>query len=189
MNNIWDQFFEKRGRFYLLPHSAIKRIIEKFKLFKIRKVLDLGCGSGRHCILLAKEGFVVTGLDYSKKALDLARNWAENEDLDINLTKANFEKPLPYKDESFDAVIAIDSIHYSSTDTIRTVLKEMKRIVTEHGLIFITLPTTVGNPLITHLVFKKDEVEKFLKKDFQIIDSFMDEKKNYCVFAKVKKET
>lgn len=42
----------------------------------VKKVLDLGCGAGRHCILLANSGFEVVGTDISKSALKMARQWA-----------------------------------------------------------------------------------------------------------------
>ena len=59
-------------------------------------VLDLGCGSGAVTLLLAKEGFDVTGIDISPDMLAIARSKADAEDLDIlflNMDMCAFSLP------------------------------------------------------------------------------------------------
>lgn len=46
---------------------------------EVKKVLDLGSGVGRHCVLLASSGFEVIGMDISKNALKMARRWVQRE--------------------------------------------------------------------------------------------------------------
>ena len=45
------------------------------------KIIDIGCGTGRHSIELTKRGYSVTGIDLSQSQLDRAREKAE----EINL--------------------------------------------------------------------------------------------------------
>ena len=180
---IWEQFFQKRGRFYLLPHSSFHKIISKFKTYRISKVIDIGCGSGRHSIGLAKEGFTVNSIDFSKEALNLAKKWAKSESLDIKFKEGNIHKKLPYRSNSFDAAIAIDSIYYENSEAVNFTLDEIKRILKPEGLLFITLPTQVGNPLITHLIFSEKEIIEIISSRFTIIDKFMDKRKYSCLFA------
>ena len=47
--------------------------IPALKKHGVKRVLDLGCGAGRHCVLLAGSGFEVVGIDVSKYALKMAR--------------------------------------------------------------------------------------------------------------------
>lgn len=180
---IWEQFFQKRGRFYLLPHPSFQKITSKFKAYRISKVIDIGCGSGRHSIELAKEGFNVDSIDFSKEAVNLAKKWAKSEDLKIKFKEGNIHKKLPYRSNTFDGAVVIDSIYYENSEAVNFTLDEIKRILKPEGILFITLPTQVGNPLITHLIFSEEEIIEIISSRFTILDKFMDKRKYYCLFA------
>jgi SAM-dependent methyltransferase len=66
------------------------------------RVLDVGCGPGRHALLLAKRGIVVHGVDISQRFVDLANA--------AGVDGATFERldarQLPFEAE-FDAVISL----------------------------------------------------------------------------------
>ena len=60
----------------------IEKIIEKeYRGEKPELVLDLGCGTGRMTLELARRGYDMTGIDYSVEMLDIARENAEKEGL------------------------------------------------------------------------------------------------------------
>ena len=60
----------------------IEKIIQKeYKNGSPELVLDLGCGTGRMSVELAKRGYDMTGVDYSVEMLDIAREYAEREGL------------------------------------------------------------------------------------------------------------
>lgn len=183
MNKIWDEFYKMRGRFYLLPHPNFNKVIQKFKRNKVHTVLDLGCGSGRHSIELAKNGFKVTGMDFSKEALSLAKQWAKRVNLKVNFLEGDIHKRLPFKKETFNGALAIDSICYESSESMESTLAEIRRVLVPGGIIFITLPTQVGNPLVTHMIFTREEIKDITGKHFKIIETFIDKGKYFCVFA------
>src|SRR6266496_1040173 len=61
-------------------------------------VLDCPCGFGRHAIVLARQGYKVTGSDRSQVLLDEARRQAG--DTELELVQADYRE-LPFEDASF----------------------------------------------------------------------------------------
>jgi 2-polyprenyl-3-methyl-5-hydroxy-6-metoxy-1,4-benzoquinol methylase len=72
---------------------------------KSLKVLDVGCGTGRHSIELTKRGYSVTGVDLSESQLALAREKAAKENITISFQKHD-ARDLPFNKE-FDAAIML----------------------------------------------------------------------------------
>jgi len=52
----WDKAFKKEGKIFTKPQEDMPKIVKLFKKSGVKKVLDLGCGSGRHVVYLAKNG-------------------------------------------------------------------------------------------------------------------------------------
>ncbi len=59
-------------------------IESKIKYNKSLKILDVGCGTGRHSIELTKRGYFVTGIDLSESQLKRAKEKVENNNLNID---------------------------------------------------------------------------------------------------------
>jgi len=70
----WDDKFENRSD---KPLSPEKSIIENVGYFKKGSVLDIACGDGRNTLFLVEEGFQVTGIDFSNKALERLKRFAK----------------------------------------------------------------------------------------------------------------
>lgn len=70
------------------------------------RVLDLGCGWGRHAIALARLGCRVTAVDLSTELLDLARTGAERAGVDVDLRQGDMRN-LPAFRQPFDAVLEL----------------------------------------------------------------------------------
>jgi ubiquinone/menaquinone biosynthesis C-methylase UbiE len=186
MRENWDQFYKLRGRFYLKSHPELQKVVSRFKKRKIRKVIDLGCGSGSNSIALAMAGFSVTGVDYSKESIKLAQKWAQSENLEIDFLFGDFSRKLHFNDNAFSGALAIDCLQYDSIQVLKSALSELGRIVRYNGSIFIVIPTTVNQPLMTHLVFTEKEIRHLVQAHFQIEESFYDTKKNLCLFLQNK---
>ena len=76
-----------------------------------RRVLDLGCGLGYDVRWLAREGFEVTGLDYSDAAIRYAQSKAEPQ---TEFIVADMAAPPPFPDQHFDAVMSNVAAHMFS---------------------------------------------------------------------------
>ena len=80
-------------------------LVDVLDLKEGERVLDVGCGPGRHAVALAQEGLAVTGVDVSRRFLDLAAGRARA----VSVSASFFEvdaRRMPF-DEEFDVVISI----------------------------------------------------------------------------------
>ena len=69
------------------------------------RILDIGCGTGRHSIELTKRGYQVTGIDLSDSQLNRAREKAAEQNLLVDFQKHD-ARQLPFNDE-FDLAIML----------------------------------------------------------------------------------
>ena len=73
------------------------------------RLLDLGCGTGRHLVHFARKGFEVTGVDLSEHMLRVASEKIESEALKARLVRSNLCRIEGLDDASFDAAICMFS--------------------------------------------------------------------------------
>lgn len=97
-----------------------------------KKILDLGCGTGRHAILLARAGAIVTGVDFSEEMLAVARTNAAG--LNIDIINAEIHA-VPLQDQ-FDLILC--SLVLSHLPNLLPAMQEMSRLLRPGGRIIIT---------------------------------------------------
>ena len=95
-----------------------------------KSVLDVGCGEGRLCRLLAKENLVCTGIDPT--AALLAR--AQQLDSESNYVEGRAEE-LPFDDSSFDLVVSYLSL--IDIENYRRGIAEMCRVLKPGGAVMV----------------------------------------------------
>jgi SAM-dependent methyltransferase len=74
------------------------------------RVLDLGCGTGTHSIYLAQHGLAVVGVDFSTKAIEMARNKARQVGADVDFQIGDVTR-LDFLREPFDVVLDMGCFH------------------------------------------------------------------------------
>ncbi len=146
-------------------------------------ILDLGSGQGKSSKYLIERGYNVIMMDFSMNAL---RNLKFQRVLGNALS-------MPFKDESFDAVLAIHVI--SHVFDRKRIMNEIERVTKKNGYIFVEVFSVEdfrygkgieverntflrGNGIITHY-FYENEMEDFLW-NFKII-----ERKKYLIKRKI----
>ena len=148
ISGSWENYYVTVKQLPERFKHVVPFVVEALPTFKRRKtrhVLDLGCGAGRHCIYLAKNGFDVAGVDVSMSALRLAKEWAGQEDLkNLKFARASMTH-IPFSDCQFDAVISVSVIHHAVKKDIEKTLDEVHRILSKNGLFLANL-TSVDDP-------------------------------------------
>lgn len=133
----WNVIFKKEGKVFLKPQEDMPELVKLFKKRGIKKVLDLGCGSGRHTVYLAKNGFDTYGFDVAPVGLKITKERLRQEKVKANLKLGSFFKKLPYKNNFFGAIVAVQAISHGRIENIRKLIKEIERILKPNSLIFI----------------------------------------------------
>jgi tellurite methyltransferase len=105
--DAWDKrWATDEGRAdWLEPHPAVTALLPELKARGAATALDLGCGVGRHALLLAGSGLAVEAFDGSATGLDMLRDAAAARGLKIGLNHGNADA-LPYDDGAFDFVLS-----------------------------------------------------------------------------------
>jgi SAM-dependent methyltransferase len=146
--NTWQKHYTREKSILSYPDENLVRLISKsnskLTRFKNKKVLDLGCGSGRHISLLTQCGFEAVGLDLASLTFLIARLKPLSKS-----EKSSQKKPpfliqgsglfLPFKPSSFQAVIAWGSLHYGSFEHCRRIINGVHSVLEKNGVFWGTL--------------------------------------------------
>lgn len=117
--------------------EEVEGIIELLGQPDSARILDVGCGWGRHAIELAKHGHRVTGVDYSPALITEARKEAEREGVEVTFLCGDMRK-LDF-DGEFDAALSLFSslgFFDSEADDI-SVLRRMRKAVKKRGNLIV----------------------------------------------------
>jgi len=108
---------------------------------KSLKILDVGCGTGRHAIELTKRGYNITGVDLSESMLKKAKEKAENLGLKINFIQGDARELKFNKEFDFVMMLCEGGFSLMETDEMNyMILKSATNALKDKGkFIFTTL--------------------------------------------------
>ena len=112
-------------------------LLETMRLPRGARLLDVGCGPGRHAVAFARAGVAVTGVDVSGRFLEIAAARARAE----GVSAAFFEvdaRQMPFEDE-FDAVVSLCQGGFGLMgDDDAVVLRRMCEAARPGGLVILS---------------------------------------------------
>jgi len=140
MKKDWDNIYREHGKVQKGVWPFLSRNLSSLK--KGGKVLDLGCGTGRHLLYLAKRGYLVTGTDISVSGLDLADAHLRKNGINgVTLIHGDMRK-LPFADKTFDSVVSCWTLHHSILKDFGKTLREINRVLKNRGILMANVQST-----------------------------------------------
>lgn len=136
------------------------------------RVLDLGSGTGKNSLFLAERGSVVTGIELSSTAVNIAKQRAKERQLDAEFLEGSIGKKFPFENNSFDLIIDVVSSN-SLTDSERKVyIKEIKRVIKPVGFVYIKALCKDGDKNAENLIkmFPGKEKDTYVMPETGIIE-------------------
>lgn len=163
MENVIDIYNDKCKEFDVARYTIWTEVQEYItSLAKGSSILEVGCGNGKN---MCDDGYVWTGCDASEKLVSICIEKGLNAHL---VDACN----LPYKDDSFDAVMSVAMIHHLSTIERRIqAMSEMYRVLKPGGTCFVTMVKAskscnktfkLGGRQRYYHLFEKEELDKLI---------------------------
>ena len=144
---VWGEIFADPAMQGLKPNPELMALIPGWQAGGLRRVLDAGCGVGRHLLPMLKAGFRVWGADCDAQVLRLLQASLANAAapaIAANLVQADLNR-LPFASGGFDLVVSVNVINHGDAATFRDYCRELDRVLKPGGHLFIyTSPREAG---------------------------------------------
>ncbi|NCC51279.1 MAG: class I SAM-dependent methyltransferase [Spartobacteria bacterium] len=144
MSTDWNAIYEAQGVVQKEPSPAVLSAIDRFQTRGLSRILDLGCGTGRHTTLLVDRGFEVYGCDCSSTALRIVADLIAG--LDVRQCDMS---SLPYEPDFFDGVICNQVIQHGCLADVQKACAEITRVIRPGGHLFLSVVSTAHRKAAT----------------------------------------
>lgn len=143
MTDDRERWNEKYGRDdFELPADPIPELERRVETLPGGRALDVATGTGRNALFLAERGYEVDGVDVSDRALEIARQRAEERGVDVNWIRADVAD-LDLEPETFDVIAVSYFAALATIPDLKEALAPGGVLICEHHL-RTTDPVDVG---------------------------------------------
>ncbi|HGO5855630.1 TPA: bifunctional 2-polyprenyl-6-hydroxyphenol methylase/3-demethylubiquinol 3-O-methyltransferase UbiG [Mannheimia haemolytica] len=176
--NMAKTWWDPNGSFkpiHLLNPLRLAYILEKSNGLFGKKVLDVGCGGGILSEAMAKQGAVVTGIDMTSEPLEIAKQHAKENGLDIDYQQTTIEhfleKMTACNTEKFDVITCMEMLEHVPDPL--SIVQSCKALLKPDGVLFLStinrtfkayMLVVIGAEYVLKMLPKgTHEFEKFIK--------------------------
>jgi len=103
------------------------------------KLLDIGCGEGRHASAAARLGFKVTAVDYEPLALQRARQFAENKGIEGIIFRKADVFSMAFPDSHFDVAMDWGCLHHQKKSDWPAYKRSILRVLKPEGYYILSV--------------------------------------------------
>jgi len=190
----WDKYWDDDAyvaRNWTEPDPDIMRLTPVMQGHQVRRVLDLGCGAGRHLFYLSQHPFDVHGLDISTTGVERCRKALIQYQRSATVQVADMHN-IPYPEGYFDWVLSVQVIYHTTAATLNQVIQHIRGKLRPGGFFYVTFPPVDnigpesgkeieprtylteedGEPLLHHYV-TADEIDE-LMGGFTLVEKRLD---------------
>ncbi len=134
----WNMVSDEPDSVWKTPSIESYYLLHRWKSAGKTQFLDLGCGLGRHSMLMGRHGFNVRCFDISSEAVERTKAWAQSEGLQFDYRVGDMLS-LPYDDASIDCILCRNVISHTDTEGVKRAISEIHRVLKPTGECYVTL--------------------------------------------------
>ena len=138
----WEEIYQTKGDVLKGTLKKISEVVPLFKKKKTKKILDLGCSTGRNSLFLVEQGFSVYSVDNSETAIKMLNQKIKSKNQKNVMTSIQDMRSLSFKNNFFDAVICTGVLQHAILEDQKKTIKEIKRVLRKNGLLITDLMST-----------------------------------------------
>jgi len=132
---------------------------------KQKRILEIGAGTGRYCMELAKEGYQVDAVELTEHNLQILKSKLTGEEK-LNAIQGDALELIEYEEEIFDLTLVLGPLYHlgDKSEKIKA-LQEAVRVTKKHGIIMVAYclndAVVIQERFIHNNLLKKDLDNKF----------------------------
>jgi SAM-dependent methyltransferase len=206
VSGIWDKVYSNDSSFFGEEPSNFALICyEDFIKYRVKRLLELGCGQGRDTIFFASNGLDVHALDSSNIAIENLSEKIKEKNISVDLKHFDARKGIPFSNNFFDAIYAHMFYNMRFTnEELEFLFTETSRVLKNYGLLYFSVRSdkdvryNTGKKIDNHIYeingfqirfFTKSQIRSFLSDNFEfnnILEDYEEPASLYLVFCSKK---
>ena len=123
-----------------LCSSKLYSNINKKNIGKKLKVCEIGCFSGNNLRFFLDKGFSCYGLEVNNELISMCKYNLKKLKYKLPTLKIGTNTHIPYKDNFFDLLVSINTIHYTNGEGFNSAIDEFSRVLKKGGVAIIETP-------------------------------------------------
>ena len=157
--DVYNKISKKYFKTFDSGAFSDKKFLDKFLAYlkKGSGVLDLGCGTGRHCEYMAKKAMLPEGVDLAREMLKIAKR--SHPEIKFRLMDM---RKLSYPRNSFDAVWAGYSLFHINRRDFAKTISLVKKIIKPGGYFGLVMQEGEGDLEIAEPLLPKEKIYLWL---------------------------